>query len=104
VSLDMGELFFKISHDTTEQVFNYNWQEKYASNDAALQSLGEASFGFAFRALGIAQKASIISSVRKKQAEVFPSLKRPETDSLFPRCGREIRQKPIFHRLIPCAA
>jgi len=55
VSLDMGELFFKISHDTTEQVFNYNWQEKYASNDAALQSLGEASFGFAFRALGIAQ-------------------------------------------------
>jgi len=55
MSLDMGELFFKISHDTTEQVFNYNWQEKYASNDAALQSLGEASFGFAFRALGIAQ-------------------------------------------------
>ena len=48
--------------------------------------------------------ASIILSVRKKQAEVFPFLKRPEMVSSFPRCGREIRQTPIFHRLIPCAA
>ncbi|MFZ9020027.1 MAG: hypothetical protein ACO2ZX_07580, partial [Paracoccaceae bacterium] len=87
VSLDMGELFSRFPTIRRSKyliiIGKKNMHPTMRLCSHSERPVSDLRSG----RLASLKMASIISSVRKNQAGVFPSFKSPETDSLFPRCG-----------------